>query len=348
MDGRRTFFCPIGAGIVLLNERPSFGEQECDRVRKPKLATAMAIGVLLVMGPTESRAQEGTCALVALEASPALDAAWRRATEDLRATLAHELTEPECVPLRLWVEPSTAGAVVRAQSMDGRETTRPVRDPRALVPVVIGLLASAPVEHAASAPPETPSAGLERDDTPGFAPRERAENVAAPPVRVALGLSTGVRMGVPTDVAMWDSELRVDVLLQDWSILAFMRYAPLGFVSAIALDSDAYTEIGVGFGVGRELRWGRHTLDLSASPSVVFVTLETDNPVEREGELSQFRINAAARYGYGTGSWWRLTVTLDSEAAPSSIVKARYPVPTLPPAPAWTVGLRLGASTTLL
>jgi hypothetical protein len=167
-------------------------------------------------------------------------------------------------------------------------------------------------------------------------------------VDVTLGISTGVRVGVPTDVAMWDTELRADVLLRNWSILVFMRYAPLAAVSGIAPDTDAYQEMGVGFGVGREFRWGRHTLDVTASPSVVFVTLEADSPMEEEGELAQFRFNAAARYGYGLGRGWRFTLTLDSEAAPSSLIKARYADPALPPVPAWTVGFRLGAAASLL
>jgi hypothetical protein len=326
-------------------------------VRKPKLVAAIGMGVLIAMRSADGRAQDSACELVALDASPDLDPPWRRAANDLRAALAHELTGGECVPFRLRVEPSPEGVVVRAQSADGLETTRAVREPRALVPVVLGLLASAPVEPRAPSPPQAPSAApptlparvdVEVRDLSDL-PASRAEgNVAPASVGVALGLSTGVRVGLPTDVIVWDSELRADVLLHDWSILAFMRYAFLGAVSGIAADTDEYEEIGMGFGVGRELHWGRHTLDLSASPSVVFVNMESDGAVTKEGEGAQLRINAAARYGYGLGRGWRLTLTLDSEAAPSSLVKARYPEPGLPPLPAWTVGFQLGAAASLL
>ena len=268
------------------------------------------------------------CDLVVVLASTATEPAWGRAVEDLRATLAHELAAPECVPLRLTLEASPEGLRVLAQSPDGRETTRTVRDPVALVPVVLGLLAAVPLETQPSRPASpqkgraAPSAPVAPDphELPDFSVPQTPRNTAPSPVGVALGLSTGVRVGVPTDVAMLDTELRADVLLHDWSVLALMRYAPIAAVSGLPSDPDVYEEIAVGFGLGRELRWGRNTLDLTGSPSVVFVTLETDGAKEKEGELAQFRINLAARYGYRLGAGWRFTLTLDSEAAPSSFI----------------------------
>jgi hypothetical protein len=62
-------------------------------------------------------------------------------------------------------------------------------------------------------------------------------------VNVAIGLSTGIRVGVPTDVTMWDSEAQVDVILRDWLIFALIRYAPLGAVSGIAADTDGNEEL---------------------------------------------------------------------------------------------------------
>lgn len=318
-------------------------------MRKSKLGTAVSVGVLLVMRPTESDAQDSACELVVLDASPDLDAPWQRAADELRATLAYELTGPECVPFRLRVEPSTEGVIVRAKSADGLETTRALRDPRALVPVALGLLATAPAPlralpsppQASPAAPVLPPARVASD-----VPEETPAPAAA--VSVLLGISSGIRVGLPTDVAVWDTELRTDILLHDWSILAFMRYAFLGAVSGIAADTDEYEEIGMGFGIGRELRLGRHTLDITASPSVVFVNMESDGPMTTEGERPQLRINAAARYGYRVGRGWRFTLTFDSEVAPSSLIKARYADPALPPLPAWTVGLRLGAAASLL
>jgi hypothetical protein len=147
---------------------------------------------------------------------------------------------------------------------------------------------------------------------------------------------------------MWDSELQVDVLFHDWLIFALMRYAPLGAISGVAADTDAYEELGVGFGAGRRWSWGLHTLDITASPSVVFVNEEVDSPMEVSGELAQLRIAGAARYGYGLGAGWRFTVTLDTEVAPSSIIKERRPERGLEPIPMWTSGLRLGASANFL
>ena len=296
----------------------------------------------------ESGAQDSVCELVSVEPSPDLDPSWLPAVERLRATLAHELSASECIAFRLRVEPRRDGVFVRVQAGDGRETLRLVRDERALVPVVLGLLAGAPQDHPVPRR-QTPTDGdTDARDLPDFSVPKPEKKAAPSPVGLALALSTGIRFGLPTDVTMWDTEIRADVLLHDWSILAFMRYAPFGAVSAIATDADAYEEIGVGFGVGRELRWGRHTLDLSLSPSIVFVSMEIDSPLEKSGELADLRINGAARYGYSLGGGWRFTLTVDTEGAPNSLLKVRYPNPALPAVPAWTLGLRLGAAASLL
>jgi hypothetical protein len=315
--------------------------------------------LLLAMRPSDGWADDRVCELVSVDVSPNLDPVWMDAMTELRAALARELTGRECVPVELRVEPSPGGVLVRARSADGRETSRPVKDPRALVPVVLGLLATAPVEplppaetaesHAHALPPTAPTTPSARADVDSTGLRSPGPMNGTPSaVSVGLGLSTGIRAGVPTDVAMWDNELRVDVLLHDWILLANMRYAFLGVVSGIPVDSDAYEEIAVGFGAGRELRWGRNTLDMTASPSVAFVNLERDTPVEVSGERAQVRIGAAARYGHALGAGWKLTITLDTEVAPSSLIRNRHVDPELPPIPAWTAGLRLGAEANLL
>jgi hypothetical protein len=320
---------------------------------------AIGMALLAVMASAvDGRADGPVCDLVVIDSSPRLDPPFARAVETLRDVVAHELTGPECSPVRLHVEASPEGVVVRAESRDGLETTRVVRDPRSLVPIVLGLLAAAPPEPTPRPTPDRPPArnpaqaaitpDADPHDLPDFPPATRPRSNAPAAVGVAIGLSTGIRAGVPTDVAMLDSELRADVLIHEWLLLALMRYAPLAAVSGIALDPDAYEEIGVGFGVGRELRWKKHTLDLTVSPSVVFVTIETDSPKEVEGELAQLRFNLGARYGYAVGAGWRFTLTLDTDVAPSSLIKARYPAPGLPPVPAWTTGFRLGAASNLL
>jgi hypothetical protein len=335
-----------------MNNRPASGTlNKDDPVRWSALAMALIGPLLLAMRSSDVLADDRVCELVIVDASPNLDPVWLGAMSELRATLAHELTGRECVPVEIRLEASPVGVIVRARSADGRETSRPVKDPRALVPVVLGLLATAPVEPV---PPTETVEGHAPEPavrTSLSAPAESSPgpiNEAPSAVRVGLGLSTGIRAGVPTDVAMWDNELRFDVLLHDWILLANMRYAFLGIVKGIALDSDAYEEIAVGFGAGRELRWGRNTLDLTASPSVVFVNLEKDTPVEVSGERAQVRIGVAARYGHALGLGWKFTITLDTEVAPSSLIRNRHVDPDLPPIPAWTAGLRFGAEANLL
>jgi hypothetical protein len=340
-----------------MNRKPISGEPERAPVRTSALATAAAAvgGLILALGSVEVSADEAVCGLVTIEAPLIQSPAWQSAVEDLRIALHHELTGLECAPIALFVEPAQADSVmVRARSADGRETRRPVPDPRALVPIVLGLLASAPAEPpskttpAARSPSRPPRAEADPHDVPDFAPPSPSKVTSPSPVNVSLGISTGVRVGVPTDVAMWDSEVRADVLFHDWLVMALIRYAPLAAVSGLAPDTDAYGELGFGFGAGRHWRWDRQTLELTLAPSIVLVALEIDSPKERSGELAQLRVTAAARYGYGLGRGWRFTVTLDTEVAPSSLIQARYANPALPPIPAWTAGLRLGAAASLL
>jgi hypothetical protein len=344
-----------------MNARRVCGEEKYDPLPKPLLATPVLLVLLLALKPTDGRAEDRVCDLVKVEVSPALRSEWLEGAEELRSTLARDLKGPACIPVALRVEPSSSGAVVRARTADGRETVRPLANPQALVPVVFGLLASAPAEvpatpfpaesqNAASATHPPPSANVEEDplDVPEFPVQRAVKSTSAPAVHVAIGLSTGVRAGVPTDVIMWDSELRVDVALHDWLIFALMRYAPLGAISGVAADTDAYEELGLGFGAGRRWSWGRQVLDITASPSAVFVNEEVDSPTEVSGEVAQLRIAGAARYGYEIGSGWRFTVTLDTEIAPSSVIKERRADRALAPVPMWTAGLRLGASAGVL
>jgi len=90
-------------------------------VRKAKHAPAIWVGVLLLtMTQRAAKAQDSACELVAVDAAPGLQAGWLRAADDLRAALAHEVTGPECIALRLELEPSTSGILVRVRSADGR------------------------------------------------------------------------------------------------------------------------------------------------------------------------------------------------------------------------------------
>ena len=343
-----------------MNAGPPRGEQRYEYLRKPVFLPAGLGALLLVLSAADSGAEPPMCGLVTVEASPALDPEWRENVDLLRATLAHDIKGADCIAVELRLEPSASGAIVRARSADGRETVRPLADPRAVVPVVLGLLASAPVESpqtagsgSRTAIPSLDNASPARDEkdpheVPDFPPSPPSASVSPPSVHVAIGLSTGLRVGVPTDVIMWDSEVRVDVLFHEWLVFALMRYAPLGAVSGIAADTDEYEELGVGFGAGRRWSWGGHTLDLTASPSAVFVNQEVDSPVEVSGELAQLRIAGAARYGYALGAGWRFTTTLDTEFDVASMIKERRAAPGLPAIPMWTAGLRLGGSASLL
>jgi hypothetical protein len=343
-------YCPLGIRPFTLQVNGSLrsGEQGASvAVPKPKRSAAMAAGLLLWIWPSLGRTADPPCASLILDTPADLDASWTDAVADLRVVLTRELTPAECASLQLAISRSPSGGIiVEAQTRDGRHALRAVAYPRALLPVVLGLIASDAPE-APSQRPLAQEATPDPHETPDFSPPPGTSVANNHRVGLSVGFSTGIRAGLPTDVVMADAEMRADVSVQGWIILASVRYVPIAAAPGLTPDGDAYVETGLGLGIGRQAKWGRHSLDLTATPSLVFVTMETDSPTEKEAGLTQFRINAAARYGYALRKGWRFTVTLDSEVAPSSLVRPEYPDPALRPVPAWTAGLRLGATASL-
>ncbi len=297
------------------------------------------------------------CEAVRLRVDPGLGPRWRSAASALRAEL-ETLRPPECAEVAIDLDPDAAGAAVRARASDGREAKRTLRDPRGLVPVVLGLLAVAPanVEGEGSDADATDGvpAGPAPDDPLDLPPADehpRILRVERPrELGLAMGVATGARAGLPTEVAMADLEVHADVLVRDWILGAGLRYAPFAASPRFTPgDGDTYEETAIALGVGRRLHAGRSGFDLMLVPSVAFVSIESNGPVGADTgrDHAQWRLGGAGRWSYPFARGWRFTTTLDSELAPGALAHhhASY---TVAPFPAWTLGLRIGAMADLL
>jgi hypothetical protein len=313
----------------------------------------VALLALLLLTPVRARADEAgvhACDSLAIDVAADLDQAWSIAAAALPEELARALSPEECAhaTVSLTRAPQSGSADATIRTADGRVATRRIREPRGLFPVILGLLATAPVEPA---PPPAPSAPvLDRHELPDFGspPAAPSRPDEAKDVGVVVGFGLGGRGGLPSKVLMADIELFAEVLLRSWIILASVRYAPIATLPGVTLDGDQYEEAGLGLGLGRRLVWGRSSLDVAFVPTLAIVTMETDVPIESSGTVPDLRLDVCARYGYATGHGWRFNVALDTDVAPNGLIRAQHPSPMLPAVPAWTLGLRLGMSASLL
>jgi hypothetical protein len=119
--------------------------------------------------------------------------------------------------------------------------------------------------------------------------------------------------------------------------------------------------VSLGVGVGRRFHAGRAAVDLAFEPSFVVMHMEYDAPGGSEAEswdgtVVTLRADVSARLALPIGDSWVLTLTIDGGLAPSILANpTRLQVPESitagnppPPFPAWTGGLRIGASGALL
>jgi hypothetical protein len=270
----------------------------------------------------------------------ALVPAWRTAVEGLEREIAASL-RTTCHGIELRLTEDEGRIRVSAVARDGRRTSRLVLVPAGLSAVAFGLLAMAPSEP--EPPPDDPL-----DYPPPAEPSVVRPAPPAPfdqPLRVSVGASTGARGGFPTNVVMADAEVRADLFVHGWIVDVSMRAAPVSLSSRLPYDDDAYAEAAGGLGFGRELRWGRSTLDLTGGANFTYIWMENDG-LNLAIEHAQLRLAAVARCGYALSRRLRVHVALDGELAPSGLVSPAFPTG-LAPFPAFTLGLRVGAEVVL-
>jgi len=163
---------------------------------------------------------------------------------------------------------------------------------------------------------------------------------------------------------MADVEARIDVLLGRWLVFAAIRDVPLGLQASQGIEADPYRELGAGIGAGRRFALaGATAVDVGVEPSLTVMRMEIDLPQPQpqategiHGEDVELRVGVFARLVLPLGNEWQMSVTADTDVAPSNLfTPTRIDVPAgvvvdqpVPPFPAWTSGLRLGISGELL
>jgi hypothetical protein len=331
------------------------------------LATSAATTALLAGGARAARPDE-PCGPV--EASRQLGSDWQQAVEELRRQLAH-MPASDCRGVRLAVEQTTEGAAegvrVVATASDGSRAERTVRTPESLLATGLGLVMSIPRAAPETSPPaaSAPTAAAASMPAPPRAQREAPSAVAppatAPPHRVGLwlGFEAGGRVGVPAAITMVDLEAHAAISIDRWVLLVFIRDAPAGLYAEQGVDADAYQEAGAGLGVGRRFDIGSASLDVALEPSLVATRMEVDVPPGSEGNGYhgsdvELRMGALLRMSLPVATGWRLTLSADTDVSPGNLATPmRIELPagvpgSTPTFPAWTTGLRVGATGALL
>lgn len=314
--------------------------------------------VAIALVPTARALADEPCAGVRVPS--ALAPSWADAIAELRKQIAL-LPSTECQPMILSIESSEGGVRIVAFTGDGRRAEREVTGAESLVATALGLVMaipgqgpSAPPPPASSAPPVPPRATDSRSGLPS--PPEGRK------IALWTGLSAGVRLTAPTSATVVDVEARADLLIDHWLMLATIRSALVSCLGEQGLDCDAYNDVSLGVGVGRRLPAGAAAIDIALEPSIVAMHMEYDGPEGSEdasvsGSEVALRLDASVRLAVPVGKNWAITLTMDAGVAPALLANpTRLEVPanlassvgTPPPFPAWTGGLRVGASGALL
>jgi hypothetical protein len=300
------------------------------------------LGVLL--DSPFARADDARCTSARVVEAAALTAPWRSAVDALRGDLA---SLRDCLPSTISIAPAPGGVRLTLTTADGRRAERFVTSPDALGAVAVGLVASIPADVAppaadaakAAAPDDARAVASATSRTDGI-PAAPQATLAARPVRVDAGAIAGIRVGMPTRVLVADVELRADVLVEGWFLLAAVRYAPLGVRFANpTIPGYVYDEVVVSIGAGRRFGQPPFVLDAAIATSLAVMTEEGDVPDGTGGTTSGARIAANARLLFGR-SRARVAASVYTELAP--VGAAPTVDPALPSLPTWTVGVGVG------
>lgn len=250
-----------------------------------------------------------------------------------------------------------------AVTRDGRRAERIVGSAESLVARALGLLMTIPAlqppVQAEGPAPRTPVVSEAQPATPVAA----LANATAPrATELWAGLSGGIRLAAPTSLSVLDIEARADILFDRWLMLVSLQSSLVSCLGQQGVDCDVYNDVSLGAGVGRRFQVGGPDIDIAFAPSVVVMHMEYDGAGGAEGQALQgtevaLRFDASARLAVPINPHWVLTFTLDGGLAPSMLTSpTRLSLPAgaaagaqqPPPFPAWSGGVRLGASGALL
>jgi hypothetical protein len=311
-------------------------------------------GAVLIMAATSSAVAQEACAR--LDLSAPVPAAWQAAVGELRARLARN-AQRGCTPMVLSLEVSGDGGRIVATANDGRRTERPLHGPDALVATALGLTAAIPADEPAAPQAQPASSAAAPLPSPPSTPPTPPSPTPPPPPQLGLwmGLAAGVRLTAPTSATALDVEARADLDVGPWLVIATVRSALVSCLGVQGLDCDAYTDVGGGIGVGRRVRAGATSIDFAFEPLVMAMHIEYDLESEEDASIDKTELalllDLSTRLSVPLGRRWALTVAVDGALAPTLLANpVSLQLPTGSPItfPAWTGGVRVGASGALL
>ena len=302
---------------------------------------------------TADAAPRDRCERVELDVSASLSSAWRDAADALRAELAR--SHASCVTARLSLEtaPNDAARLL-VTTPDGRQTERVVERPALLVSTAIGVVASlpsdprSPADLAAMPPPPQPA-----DEAPPIVAQDAgdastAKATSSSTTHVWVGVSGGARIAQPTFLGMIDMEGHATLEIDQWLILASIRYGS-SMGEALVSTDDSYDELAGGLGIGRRFLLCPAQFEVALLPSLVSATLGDDDETGDAGSArTELRVGALLGWSMTTEDGWRVTVTADTDVTPRGFDRPVRSSDTEPPLPVWTAALRLGAAGRIL
>jgi hypothetical protein len=258
---------------------------------------------------------------------------------------------------RLRITPEGDDLDIEASLGDDRVAHRRVRSPDDLLTVVEALTLLIPDEHAQQSPalplplgnppPATLAAKKTASDLRHLPPHAAQARTEPPAHRVGveLGLAIEGRLsGSPTYLSLGGSVyagLRPD----DWFFGVVARWQPSEVPASGPLPGFEMESAGAGFVVARRVLKGRAVgIDAGASALVLVDTQSTETRTPDEvGSATDVRFGLLVRALIGR-SPWKFSPSLDADLAPARVRRSVRVDPDLPPLPAWSVALGLGAS----
>ena len=288
------------------------------------------------------------CEQVSLDVSPSLSAPWRDAADKLRAELAK--SQATCVAAQLSLEAASGDAArLIVTAPDGRRTERDVARPALLVSTAIGVIASLPSDSTTLPPDETSPAPTVVHEETRFESRPSDETPAPESMtHLWVGVSSGARVAEPTFLGMIDIEGHATLEINQWLILASIRYGS-SMGEALVSTDDSYDEIAGSAGIGRRFLIGPSQIEAVILPSLVSATLDDqDETVANGSPRAELRVGALLGWSLTTEDGWRFTVSADTDVTPRSFDRPVRSAESEPPLPVWTAALRLGAAGRIL
>lgn len=264
------------------------------------------------------------------------------------ARLCHQFATMKDVDpsARLHITPAGDDVLLEATLGDSRSARRKIQSPDDLFTIVEALTVVIPSEKPAARQPAAPAAV----NVPPPAPKPHVEPKVKPEPKprdlgVELGAAVEARFsGSPSYLSAGIAGY-ASIRPDEWFFGVTARWQPSEIPASGAAPGFEMESAGAGFVVGhRVVDTPMVDLDVGASTLVLVDTQSLETRVPDEvGSATDVRFGLLVRALVGRSSW-RFAPAIDADLAPTRLRREVRIDPSLPPLPAWSVGLALGAS----